>query len=44
VAKAVDEHPDGLKELEVICTTGQPCAKVYQSTVWSVGGSAGTVR
>lgn len=35
VAKAVAAHPEGLKELEVICTTGQPCAKIYQSEVWS---------
>jgi hypothetical protein len=35
VAKAVAVHPEGLKELEVICTTGQPCAKVYQSEEWT---------
>ncbi len=35
VAKAVAAHPEGLKELEVICTTGQPCAKIYQSEVWT---------
>jgi Na+-translocating ferredoxin:NAD+ oxidoreductase RnfC subunit len=35
VAKAVAAHPQGLKELEVICTTGQPCAKVYQSEEWA---------
>jgi Na+-translocating ferredoxin:NAD+ oxidoreductase RnfC subunit len=35
VAKAVTAHPEGLKELEVICTTGQPCAKIYQSEVWT---------
>jgi hypothetical protein len=34
VAKAVAEHPEGLQELEVICTSGQPCARVYQSQVW----------
>jgi len=34
VAKAVEAHPEGLTELEVLCTTGQPCARVYQSTVW----------
>jgi hypothetical protein len=37
VAKAVAAHPEGLKELEVICTTGQPCAKVYESEVWTTG-------
>jgi hypothetical protein len=35
VAKAVDAHPEGLKELEVICTSGQPCARVYQSEDWT---------
>ncbi len=34
VAKAVDAHPEGLTELEVLCTSGQPCARVYQSQVW----------
>jgi hypothetical protein len=34
VAQAVAAHPLGLQELYVMCTTGQPCAKVYQSTVW----------
>ncbi len=34
VAHAVKEHPQGLSELEVICTTGQPCARVYQSDLW----------
>jgi hypothetical protein len=34
VAMAVTEHPQGLTELEVLCTYGQPCAKVYQSDVW----------
>jgi hypothetical protein len=35
VANAVAAHPEGLKELEVICSTGQSCAKIYQSAVWS---------
>ena len=35
VARAVAAHPGGLKELEVICTSGQPCAHVYQSENWS---------
>jgi hypothetical protein len=34
VGKAVAAHRSGLLEIEVICTTGQPCAKVYQSQVW----------
>jgi hypothetical protein len=29
VARAVAEHPQGLTLLEVICSTGQPCARVY---------------
>ena len=35
VEAAVAAHPEGLAELEVICTTGQLCAKVYQSTVFT---------
>ena len=35
VAKAVAAHPQGLAELEVTCTTGQPCAHIYQSLVWT---------
>jgi len=31
VAKAVAEHPEGLTELTVLCTTGQPCARIYKS-------------
>ena len=31
VAAAVKEHPEGLTELVVLCTTGQPCARVYRS-------------
>ena len=37
VEAAVAAHPEGLTEMEVICTTGQPCAKVYQSTVYAPG-------
>jgi hypothetical protein len=35
VGKAVSAHPAGLIETEVICSTGQPCAKIYQSQVWT---------
>jgi len=35
VAKAVAAHPQGLGEIEVICTTGQPCAHIYQSLLWT---------
>jgi hypothetical protein len=34
VAKAVADHPEGLVETSVICTTGQPCARFYQSLLW----------
>jgi hypothetical protein len=36
VAKAVAEHPDGLTELTVLCTTGQPCARIYKSDRYGV--------
>ena len=32
VAKAVAAHPQGLEELTILCSTGQPCAHIYQST------------
>ncbi len=32
VAKAVQKHPQNLNLLFLICSTGQPCARVYQST------------
>ena len=31
VSKAVEEHPEGLQELTILCSTGQPCARIYQS-------------
>jgi len=31
VSQAVAEHPEGLTELTVLCTTDQPCARVYKS-------------
>ena len=37
VAAAVAAHPEDLTELTVLCTTGQPCARVYQSTVYRGG-------
>lgn len=35
VDKAIAAHPQGLGEVEVICATGQPCAHVYQSLLWT---------
>ena len=29
VAKAVAAHPEGLTLLQIICSTGQPCARIY---------------
>ena len=31
VAAAVAAHPEGLTELTILCTSGQPCARFYQS-------------
>lgn len=31
VAEAVARHPQGLTLLQVICSTGQPCARIYHS-------------
>jgi hypothetical protein len=42
VAKAVAEHPGGLQELTILCGTGQPCARIYQSDRY--GFSRGTTQ
>jgi len=42
VEAAVMAHPEGLTELEVVCSMGQPCAKVYQSTKWIPQGNGAT--
>jgi hypothetical protein len=31
VSKAVDANPQGLTELSILCSTGQPCARIYRS-------------
>ncbi len=31
VSAAVAVHPEGLTELTILCTSGQPCARIYQS-------------
>ncbi len=31
VAEAVKAHPEGLSEIEILCHTGQPCARLYRS-------------
>ena len=36
VADAVAKHPDGLTELSVLCTTGQPCARIYKSDRYGI--------
>ncbi len=34
VSQAIHLHPEHLTELTVLCTTGQPCARIYRSDVW----------
>jgi len=31
VSAAVAAHPESLTELTILCTSGQPCARIYQS-------------
>jgi len=38
VSKAVAAHPEGLAELSILCTTGQPCARIYQSERYKMQG------
>jgi hypothetical protein len=46
VAQAVKAHPEGLNELSIVCSTNQPCVRIYQSDRYNAqadryrGGSA----
>jgi hypothetical protein len=31
VAQSVKQHPEGLDLYQVVCSTGQPCARIYRS-------------
>ena len=31
VSQAIQRHPEGLQMSNVICSTGQPCARIYHS-------------
>jgi 4-amino-4-deoxy-L-arabinose transferase-like glycosyltransferase len=31
VSQAVQRHPEGLRMINVICSTGEPCARIYRS-------------
>ena len=35
VAAAVAKRPEGLTELTVLCTTGQPCARIFRSDIYT---------
>lgn len=39
ISKAIEKHPGGLISLEVICSTGQPCAHFYRSKLVGLDGS-----
>jgi hypothetical protein len=42
VSEAVDANPQGLTVLTVLCTTGQPCARIYKSDLY--GASPATPK
>jgi hypothetical protein len=39
VSTAVTEHPQDLTELSILCTTGQPCARIYRSNRFVPSGA-----
>jgi hypothetical protein len=41
VAKAVAAHPAGLELIDIVCSTGQPCVRIYHSYIRERGGGAG---
>jgi len=39
VSAAVAAHPENLEEMDILCTTGQPCARIYRSTTYNAQGA-----
>jgi hypothetical protein len=39
VAQAVAEHPQGLTLIDIVCSTGQPCLRIYRSDRHAPSGS-----
>jgi len=39
VARAVAANPEGLTLINIVCSTGQPCARIYSSDRHAAGGS-----
>ena len=39
VAKAVATHPGGLTLIDIVCSTGQPCVRIYHSDMRKPSGS-----
>jgi hypothetical protein len=39
VAKAVAAHPGGLTLIDIVCSTGQPCVRIYHSDMRKPSGS-----
>jgi hypothetical protein len=39
VAKAVAAHPGGLTLINIVCSTGQPCVRIYRSDIRRPNGS-----
>ena len=42
IAKAVATHPQDLQEIDILCTTGQPCAHIYRSLSYGAKNAAKT--
>lgn len=39
IAKAVAAHPGGLTLIDIVCSTGQPCVRIYRSDIRNASGS-----
>jgi hypothetical protein len=42
VARAIAVHPQDLQEMDILCTTGQPCAHIYRSLSYGAKSAAKT--
>lgn len=43
IAHAIERHPEGLDLIQIVCSTGQPCARIYHSTAFLPAAPGGSI-
>lgn len=44
LAKAIKRKPEGLDLIQIICSTGEPCARIYRSTIFLPAAPGGRIE